>query len=395
MLRARSLILPLQVLLLCSNVVYGQRTLSSADILVLERGTPIQLQLAQTISSGRLHKGDIVDFVVQRAVVLRGFTVVRAGSRVEGVVVGVKRSRFLGMGGNITIQISSIEATSGDKLGVSAPEFKGRSHTIRMTAAAAVVASIYLPATPVLLLSRGRESIVLKGTEATTYTTNELLIRQQKFPIASSDNSELEEMMKLLPPRVLDGEGREGDVLNLIFVASEKDLTAAFERAGWLQVEKSKARIIWHLAWERNHYTKLPMAALYVFGRAQDYSFALPDPASIVARRHHLRLWFTGRTLSGVPLWVGAATHDVSIQFVRHKLQLLHRIDPNVDAERDFIAGNLSETTPTREEYLRGEEPVFDAQTATGQSYFSDGRVLFIDLHRKPVSAKTYAEVRP
>lgn len=138
-------------------------------------------------------------------------------------------------------------------------------------------------------LSRGRESIVLKGTEATTYTTNELLIPRQKLPIASSDNSELEEMMKLLPPRVLDRKGREGDVVNLIFVASAKDLTAAFERAGWLQVEKSKARIIWHLAWERNHYTKLPMAALYVFGRAQDYSFALPDPASIVARRHHLR----------------------------------------------------------------------------------------------------------
>jgi hypothetical protein len=396
MLRRRSLVLTLQVLLLWSNVVRGRETPSSADSLVLERGTPIRLQLAQTISSATLNKGDSVAFVVQRAVVLGGLTLVRAGSKVNGVVVDVQRRRLFGMGGNITIQISSVQASSGDTIGLGAClEFKGKSHIIRMAAAAAIVASIYLPATPALLLSRGRESIVLKGTEATAYTTNELLVDQQKFQIASRDASELQEMMQLLPPRVLNGEGREGDVLNLIFVASEQDLIAAFTRAGWLQVEKSKPQIIWHLAWERTHYMRLPMAALYVFGRAQDYSFALPDPTSIVARRHHLRLWYTGHTVSGVPLWVGAATHDVSIQFVRHKFQLFHRIDPNVDGERDFIAGNLSETTPTHEEYLQCEKRVFNAQTATGQSYYSDGRVLFIELSHESASANAYAAVRP
>lgn len=58
-----------------------------------------------------------------------------------------------------------------------------------------------------------------------------------------------------------------------------------------------------------------------------------------MAQRHHLRIWKTDRLVNGVPLWVAAATHDVSIQFVKREFRLFHRIDPNVDAELEFIAG--------------------------------------------------------
>jgi hypothetical protein len=80
---------------------------------------------------------------------------------------------------------------------------------------------------------------------------------------------------------------------------------------------------------------------------------------------------------------VAAATHDISIHLVKHKFRLFHRIDPNVDAERDFIAGNLSETKQlTREEYLNCPEPVVGAHTATGQAYYSDNRMLLLELQR-------------
>jgi hypothetical protein len=108
----------------------------------------------------------------------------------------------------------------------------------------------------------------------------------------------------------------------------------------------------------------------------------LPDPKSIVARRHHLRIWKTDRSVDGVPLWVGAATHDVAIEFVKRKFRLFHTIDPNVDTERDFIAANLGETHQlTREEYLRCADPVYEAQTATGQAYYSDSRMLLLELN--------------
>ncbi len=90
--------------------------------------------------------------------------------------------------------------------------------------------------------------------------------------------------------------------------------------------------------------------------------------------------------MDGSPLWLAAATHDVAIEFVMRKFRLFHRIDPNVDAGREFIAGNLAETRQVvREEYVARTEPVFSVQTATGQSYYSDSRLLLLELNRASV----------
>ena len=54
-----------------------------------------------------------------------------------------------------------------------------------------------------------------------------------------------------------------------------------------------------------------------------------------------------------------------------------------VDAERDFIAGNLSETRlVTHEEYLHCINPVFKGKTATGGNYYSDSRMLLVELNQ-------------
>lgn len=358
----------------------------------------MKLQVAQTISSAHANKNDRLDFVVVDDVEVGGFTVIRAGAAAEGSVVGVKGKRVLGLGGNLTIKLDSVELASGERLQLAAcQEFKGRSQTIRMAVRTAIAAAIYLPAAPVFLLSRGGDSTVLKGTEITAITKSDSVVAGY-LPVAPSPDSELNGMLDLLPPRALNGEGRAGDMLNLIFSAKEEDLQRAFARAGWLRVEQSKPQIIWHLLLQRTHYTKLPMDRLYVFGRSQDYSYALPDPISIVARRHHLRIWKTDRTVDGVPLWVGAATQDVAIEFVKHKFELLHRIDPNVDAERDFIANNLEKTQQiAREAFVRRTQPVLAAQTATGQEYYSDGRMILLEWNQGAVTtvASTAIAVKP
>jgi hypothetical protein len=365
--------------------LFGQGLPLGSTKLIIETGTPVKLRLANTISSSHAHKGDRLNFVVENDVAIRGFTVISAGAKAEGSVIRVKGKRPLGIGGDVILQLDSVTLTTGENTQLTArKEFKGRSRKVRMAIGMAVTAVIYLPAAPAFLLTPGRDSTVLKGTELTAYTKGDVSIDEQDLPVART-NSELTETIKLLPPRVLNGEGREGDMLNLIFAAKEDDLQNAFAAAGWLKVETSTPQIIWHLLWQRKHYAKLPMAQLYVFGRPQDYSYALPDPLSIVARRHHLRIWKTDRAVDGVPLWVGAATHDVAIEFVKHKFRLFHRIDPDVDAERDFIAANLAKTSQlTREQFVTCLEPVFSAQTATGQAYYSDSRILFLELNQGP-----------
>jgi hypothetical protein len=359
----------------------------------MKSGTPVHLELARTISSAHAHTGDRLEFSVVKDVVVGGFTVIRTGALAKGSVVKVKGKRPLGIGGDVTVRIDSVMLTNGQSMGlVASKEYKGKSRTLRMGVVMAIAGAIYWPSAPVFLMSRGRDSTVLKGAELTAFTRDDSSLQPEDLLPARVDVSELNETIKLLPPQALDGEGRQGDMINMMFLAKEDDLKLAFARAGWINPDKSIPHIVWRLMWQRTHYTKLPMYSLYVFGRVQDYSFVMPDPNSIVSQRHHLRIWKTGNEVDGVPLWAGAATHDVSIEFVKHTFHIFHRIDPNVDAERDFIAANLAQTLQfTREEYMDCAKPVFSAENATGERYYSDSRLLVLELNgkAKPLAGTT------
>src|SRR6202140_504672 len=357
-------------------------------------GTPIKLQTVRTISSAHAKKGDRLDFVVVKDVRVGGFTIIPAGSIASGSVVGVKGRRILGRGGNVVLKLESVPLISGEQVALRArKEIKGHSRTKLMLAEMLATAVSYLPAAPVFLLSRGEDSTVLKGTEVTAYTSGSSMVATKKLLVAKNGASELGEMIHFLPPRTVDGQGRDGDMLNLVFVAKQNDLEDAFARAGWIKTERTRLPAFWHLAMQRWHYAKLPMRMLYVFGRIQDYAYALPDSASVVSPRHHLRIWKTDYEVDGTPIWEAAATHDVSIQIQLRKLRMFHRIDPQIDAERDFIAGNLSETKlVTHQEYLHCIDPVFKGETATGGAYYSDSRMLLVELH-PPDSGDTNAQV--
>jgi hypothetical protein len=198
-------------------------------------------------------------------------------------------------------------------------------------------------------------------------------------------SSNLDGMMDYLPPRVFNGEGREGDMLNLVFVGQQEDLQKAFERAGWVKTDKYKPIFVWHLLWHRTNDARLPMSRLFLFGRVQDYSYALPEPGAAGLRRHHIRIWKTDNTIDGTPVWAGSATHDIAVEIAKRGHLFSHRIDPAVDAERDFVGIDLTNTSAVRwQEYLHSSDPVFQALTASGETYHSDSRILLLDLH--PVS---------
>lgn len=353
-----------------------------ARVIIPDR-TPIKLQLAESVSSDHARVGDRLDFVVVRDVNVGGLTVIPAGTVARGSVTGVRGRRFLGIGGNVALQLDSVELVNGDWVGLNASKkVKGGSRTKLMATAMIATGLIFLPAAPVFLLTRGHESTVLKSTEITAHINGATSVLSAGLLRSRESASELDEMMNYLPPRVFNGEGREGDMLNLVFVAQQEDLQKAFKRAGWVKTDKWKPIFVWHLLWHGTHDVRLPMTRLYLFGRVQDYSYALPGPGAIVSRRHHLRIWKTDYTIDGTPIWAGAATHDIAIEIAKRGHLINHRIDPEVDAERDFVGIDLTNSSSvSRQEYLHSADPVFQAQTASGESYHSDSRLLLLDLH--------------
>lgn len=174
-------------------------------------------------------------------------------------------------------------------------------------------------------------------------------------------------------------------MVNLVFIGQKSDLQEAFARAGWIKTDSWNPMMAWHIFTQRTHDVRLPMARFYMFGRVQDYSYALPDPNAIVSRRHHIRIWKTLYTVDGNPLWAGSASYDAALQFAKHGRLINHTIDPQVDTERDFVGTDLAETSKVLQEYVHADNPVFEAQTASGEAYHSDSRILLLDLHQATV----------
>ena len=357
--------------------------------LTIPEGTPIKLRLADSVSSAHARVGDNLNFVVVRDVSVGGFTVIPAGTIAHGSVTSVKGRRLLGVGGKVALKLDSVKLVNGDQADLRARmEVKGRSRTKLVAAAMIATGFVFLPAAPIFLLIPGHDSTVVKSTEITAQVNGAASLPSAGLQPSRARSSELAELMDYLPPRVSSGEGREGDMLNLIFVAQQEDLQKAFEHAGRVKTDQWKPLFVWHLLRRRTSDAQLPMARFYLFGRVQDYSYALPDPGAVMSRRHHLRIWRTDYTMDGVPIWAGAATHDVAIEIAKRGRLINHRIDPAVDVERDFVGTDLTTTlSVSRQEYLHSADPVFQAQTASGEGYHSDSRILLLDLH--PITLTT------
>jgi hypothetical protein len=173
-------------------------------------------------------------------------------------------------------------------------------------------------------------------------------------------------------------------MVNFALLGSEAQVLAAFKAAGWVAVDKTVEDAVLHgilSTLSHEAYTEMPMSTLYLFGRPQNLSFARGDPLKVAADRHHLRVWKTDQKVGGLPLWVGSCTHDIGFEKDQRNDGVTHKIDPEIDAERDYLlhsfdaAGDFSSAA-----YVVPDDPLTEAKTATGGSFYSDGRILVMEL---------------
>jgi hypothetical protein len=200
-------------------------------------------------------------------------------------------------------------------------------------------------------------------------------------------------LQKDLPARVTDkpSGGNPGDLVNFALVGDVDQVKGAFKAAGWVLADKTNQQAVMDAVLatiQKSTYVTLPMSTLYLFGRAQDFGYENAQALQVAEQRNHFRIWeapFKGS--QGQTLWAGAGTHDIGIERdQRSKNAVTHKIDPDVDKERDFIGATLQEAGWVQAmSYMDRPNPITQASTATGGTITSDGRVLVIVL--KPVEA--------
>ncbi|MGB7848758.1 MAG: LssY C-terminal domain-containing protein [Candidatus Acidiferrum sp.] len=198
-----------------------------------------------------------------------------------------------------------------------------------------------------------------------------------------------------IPRRIGDKQGNPGDMVNFLILGSEDDMKKTFTTAGWVRVDANVEATLLAGAlasFSKESYLTMPMSPLYLFDRPQDYGWAHAEPIAVVASRNHLRIWKAPFTVNGQILWVGAATHDVGFEKDQRNNGLTHKIDPNVDLERDYVEKTLSSTGLVAEvTHFLPENPLQEAKTATGGSFHSNGQVLVLKLANSGLGSSSTA----
>jgi len=187
-----------------------------------------------------------------------------------------------------------------------------------------------------------------------------------------------------IPRRIADKDGNAGDMVNFLILGSEAAMQKAFTAAGWVKVDADVRGTVLHGiigSLSKESYLTMPMSQLYLFGRPQDYGWAHAEPISVVSSRNHLRIWKAPFTVNGSMLWVGAATHDIGFERDQRNNGITHKIDPDIDLERDYVQKTLSSTGLVVEvSHFLPDNPMREAKTATGGSFHSNGQVLVLRL---------------
>ncbi len=168
---------------------------------------------------------------------------------------------------------------------------------------------------------------------------------------------------KHLPLYSTTPDGLASDPLNIALVGTKNEIIKIMKKAGWHQADRRTIRTIPKLIMSvilKRPYPNAPFSNLFLFGRNQDLGFQLPiagDPSN----RHHVRFWAVDQKLGENHidhmnfwlrfqkpslqnkqfLWVGAASRDTGLGIIRHNMQLTHMIDPDTNAERNFIVRDL------------------------------------------------------
>jgi len=209
------------------------------------------------------------------------------------------------------------------------------------------------------------------------------------------DEVALRAALEQLPccPTNADG-SRPADPLNFVLIGDSDAVLAALVRAGWDETEVLSARAAAATAESflfGLRYRYSPVSPLYLFGRPQDAAFQ--KARDNVNRRNHLRLWLAPLRYDGQEVWLGQISRDIGVRFTTSTWNLTtHAIDPDVDAERWYLAQDLASVNALGKYGLVGGVGVSTLDqprvNAGGDPYFTDGlrAVLFIASEPVPIT---------
>lgn len=199
--------------------------------------------------------------------------------------------------------------------------------------------------------------------------------------------------------RARTSDGLLGDSINLAIRGSEAKLHQTMTRAGWRLSDEVTLRSVWKMiksTIRRRSYVNAPVSALYLFGHRHDFCYQQEVDGN-PRKRHHVRFWRCpeGWLLPGGHEvdWLASGAYDKNIGLSFFTFQFTHRIDENIDTERDYIVETVKSLNQSAVvEIIRGFSTGYHSRNGGGDWIKTDGDLVILNVGGNPV--KQGAEYR-
>jgi hypothetical protein len=164
--------------------------------------------------------------------------------------------------------------------------------------------------------------------------------------------------------------------VSLVFLGSGTDLLEVFAGAGWHVADRVTPRTAlraFACGVLNRPYVSAPVLPVFLDGKLHDLAFQRTDEDGSSRRRHHARWWLTDFTCDGRQVWVATASFDAGVGIGRLFPVPIHHIDPDIDAERDYIVRSVVAAGRVRvTQQVRVTEPMH-GKNAAGDRFFTQG----------------------
>jgi hypothetical protein len=393
---------------------YALLSLSIFALRQAPAGTQLHIRLNTPVSTYSTQSGSPISAVLIAPVALaNGDIVFPAGSTLNG---SVKRAQRVGFGvmhetATLDLEFHEIALPDGRALPLATRVGEvdnsrervtddGAIRGVRTTSSIAYRASGYIRtallweiharltlwAVKMLVLQVPEPEIFYPaGSELTLWLTGPAVssaLARQESSLSDEDLTALQEQLAGMPYRTYTPSNRPSDLLNIILMGSREQIAAAFTAAGWTETKNPswRSRINGIRAVVQGQgYRAAPMSRLLV--NDQEPGMSWQKGLNDMAKRHHIRLWKQSETWNSQEIWIGAATRDVDFAYLRPGQAVTHRIEEDIDLERDKIARDLEFTTCANalDWWERPGAPA-SARNSTGDPMITDGRIAIVQV---------------
>jgi undecaprenyl-diphosphatase len=175
--------------------------------------------------------------------------------------------------------------------------------------------------------------------------------------------------------------GQKMEPISFIVIGERQQIINLFTTAGWSEAEKPNFKNFLKLSSaiaKNTSYPAAPMTPSFYQSKANDLGFEKSTELNTARQRHHTRYWKTNYKINNAGVWVATASFDQGVELGPIIQLPVHKINPDIDAEREFIMNDLEKTG------LIGSYQKIDlvgeikGTNAAGDSFTTDGRAYLI-----------------